>query len=186
MRFLKVFGLIVLLLFIGFLAIGLFSGDQEYETEIEINKPVSEVFYWFNNHESLSKWIPEVESFEPIKETSNKIGSEYKMLVNNEGKLMEIYETLTAFKENEQIEMEFVAGWMTKYNHFTFEETNMGTLLKAKYRVKGNNIFAKSMFAFFTKMFKQIDETNLSRFKEFTEAQHLYIETDSVQPTLTN
>lgn len=186
MKFLKIFGIIILLLFLGFLSIGLISDKQEYQVEVDINKPVTEVFAWFNNHESLSEWIPEVKSFEPIKETPNKVGSEYKMLIDSEGKVMEMHETLTAYKQNEIIEMVFVAGEMTKYNHFTFQATDNGTLIKAKYKVEGNNIFAKSMFAFFTKMFKQIDETNLNRFKDFVEAQPVYIEKEAVQPTIVN
>ena len=186
MKFLKVTGLIILCLFLIFLAIGLISGKQEYQAEVEINKPVSEVFAWFNDHESLSEWIPEVKSFEPINETPNKVGSEYKMLIDSEGQVMEMHETLTGYKENEMIEMVFVAGWMTKNNHFTFQQSELGTILKAKYSVEGNNILAKSMFAFFTKMFKQIDETNLNRFKDFVEAQPVFIEKEAVQPTIVN
>ncbi|PXY01064.1 hypothetical protein DF185_10445 [Marinifilum breve] len=186
MKFLKIFGIIILVLILGFLAIGLFVSKHEYKSEVEINKPVIETFAHFNNHESLLKWLPEVKSFEPIKETPNKVGSEYKMLIDSQGKVMEMHETLTAYKENEMIEMVFVAGWMTKNNRFTFEKSTNGTLLKAEYKVEGNNIFAKSMFAFFSKMFKQIDETNLNRFKEFVESQPVYIEEEAIQPTIIN
>ncbi|NOU58998.1 SRPBCC family protein [Marinifilum caeruleilacunae] len=184
MKFLKIFGIILLVLVLGFLSIGLFSGKQEYQAEVKIYKPVAEVFALFNDQESLLKWLPEVKSFEPIKETPNKVGSEYKMLIDNQGQVMEMHETLTGYKENEMIEMVFVAGWMTKNNHFTFEKLNEGTLLKASYTVEGNNIFAKSMFAFFGSMFKQIDETNLNRFKDFVESQTALQNEEKVESTI--
>ena len=176
MKVLKIIGIIVLIVVLGFLAIGVFSGKQEYKLEINIDRQVAEVFQRFNDHEQLTEWLPEVKSFEVINETPNMIGSEYKMMIDSDGRVMELYETLTAYKENEHVEMEFRAGAMIKHNHFSFEESTNGTILIAKYRVEGANPFAKSMFALFTKMFKEIDSKNLERFKEFVEQQPIITE----------
>jgi uncharacterized membrane protein len=186
MKALKIIVVTILVLFLGFLSIGLISGKQEYEAEVLINKPVSDVFYWFNNHEKLSEWLHEVKSFEVINETENKIGSTYKMIIDSEGKEMELHETLTGFKENEMVEMLFEIGEMNKNNLFQFINDDGNTKLTARYTVEANNIFTKSMFFFFTGMFKQIDTENLNKFKAFVEAQPVYIEKDAVQPTIVN
>lgn len=169
MKALKKIGIILLLLIVGFLTIGMFSGEQKYHLEIEIDRPVEFVFKQFNSHETLQKWLPEVKSFETIKETPNKIGSEYKMLIEKDGKSMEIHETLTDFKENEIVEMIFHADSMIKNNLFIFEQKENSTLVIAKYKVVGNNPIAKSMFALFANMFETIDQENLQRFKKFCE-----------------
>ncbi|RUT79523.1 SRPBCC family protein [Ancylomarina longa] len=177
MKALKVTGIVILLLVLGFLSIGFFSPKQVYKAETNIKKPVNEVFQLFNDHKRISEWIPEVKSFEIIRETPDLVGSTYKMMIENEGKLMELNETLTSYKKDEMVKMEFKAGWMNKTNQFTFTKTEDGTQILANYTVQGNNPFAKSLFAFFTSMFRDMDSKNLNQFKQFAEKQNVQIDT---------
>ena len=176
MKILKKSAFILLIVFLMFVGLGLFLNKQEYQLETSINRPVSEVFRLFNNHNRLSEWLTEVKSFEPITETENKIGSKYKMIVDNDGKIVELIETLTGYKENKMVEMNFVSGWMRKYNKFTFSESENGTKMIAHYSIEGTNPFAKSLFLFFTRTFQEIDLNNLARFKTFAEKQAIFIE----------
>ncbi|BAX81500.1 SRPBCC family protein [Labilibaculum antarcticum] len=176
MRTLKKSGIILLVAILTFITLGLFLNKQEYQLETTINRPLAEVFQLFNDHNRLSEWLTEVQSFEPITETENRIGSRYKMMVDNDGKIVELIETLTDYKENEMVETEFVAGWMHKYNHFTFSESENGTKIIAHYSIEGTNPFAKSLFLFFTKSFQEVDGTNLARFTTFAEKQAIFIE----------
>ena len=175
MKTLKKSGILLLIIFLAFVALGLFLNKQEYQLETEINRPVEEVFQLFNDHNRLSEWLTEVKSFESITETEDKVGSKYKLMVDNDGKIVELIETLTGYKENETLEIDFTAGWMHKYNHFTFEKSDNGTKIIAKYSIEGTNPFARSLFLFFTKTFQEIDSTNLSRFKTFAEKQPILI-----------
>lgn len=177
MKTLKKSGLILLIVFLCFVGLGLFLNNQEYQLETNINRPVNEVFQLYNDHNRLSEWLPEVKSFEPITETENEVGSKYKMIVDNDGKIVELIEIVTAFKKNEWVEMNFVSGWMHKYNKFTFSKSETGTKMIAKYTIEGTNPFAKSLFLFFTKSFQEIDARNLARFKKFAEKQAIVIET---------
>lgn len=176
MKTLKKSGIILLVVMLAFITLGLFLNKQEYTLETEINRPVQEIFQLFNDRNRLSEWLTEVKSFEPITETENKIGNKYKMMVDNDGKIVELIETLTGYKENEMVEMEFVSGWMHKYNHFTFSKSENGTKMIARYSIEGTNPFAKSLFLFFTKSFQEIDAANLERFTTFAEKQAVYIE----------
>lgn len=176
MKMLKKSGLILLIVFLAFIGLGLFLNNQEYQLETNINRPVSEVFQLFNDYNRISEWLTEVKSFEPITETENKIGSEYRMIVDNDGKIVELIETVTAYKENELVELNFVSGWMHKYNHFTFSKSENGTKMIAHYTIEGTNPFAKSLFLFFTRTFQEIDSTNLARFKIFAEKQTVITE----------
>ncbi|PKQ62232.1 hypothetical protein BZG02_13010 [Labilibaculum filiforme] len=176
MKTLQKSAIILLTVFLAFVILGFFLNKQEYQLETEINRPVSEVFQLFNDRDLLSEWLTEVKSFETITETENKIGSKYKMMIDNDGKIVELIETLTAYKENEMIEMDFVANWMHKSNRFTFEKSDKGTRLIAKYSIEGTNPFAKSLFLFFTKSFQGIDSNNLDRFKTFAEKRAFFME----------
>jgi len=176
MKTLKKSAFILLIVFLSFVGLGLFLNNQEYQLETNINRPVSEVFQLFNDPYRLSEWLTEVKSFEPITETENKIGNKYKMIVDNDGKMVELIETLTGYKENKMVELNFVSGWMRKYNKFTFSESENGTKMIAHYAIEGTNPFAKSLFLFFTRTFQEIDSTNLARFKIFAEKQSVVIE----------
>ncbi|MBN2598601.1 MAG: SRPBCC family protein [Marinifilaceae bacterium] len=176
MKTLKKSGIILLIVFLAFVVLGLFLNKQEYQLETEINRPVEEVFQLFNDHNRLSEWLTEVKSFKSIAETEDKVGSKYKLMIDNDGKIVELIETLTGYKENEMLEMDFTAGWMHKYNQFSFKKSDNGTKIIAGYSIEGTNPFAKSLFLFFTKTFQEIDSTNLARFKNFAEKQPILIE----------
>lgn len=176
MKTLKKTGILLGIVLLAFIVLGLFLDKQQYQVETKINRPIEEVFQLFNNHNRLSEWLLEVKSFEAIVETPEKIGSEYKITVDNEGKVVELIEKLTNYKENELVEIEFEAEWMHKYNHYSFSKSGSGTEILAKHSVEGTNPFAKSMFLFFTKTFQKIDATNLERFKVFAEKQPVFID----------
>jgi uncharacterized membrane protein len=176
MKTLKKTGILLGIVLLVFIGLGFFLEKQQYQVETEINRPVKEVFQLFNNHHRLSEWLSEVKSCEAILETPEKIGNEYKMTVDNNGKIVELIEKLTNYKENEIVEIEFNAEWMHKYNHYTFSKSEKGTKILARYAVEGTNPFAKTLFLFFTKTFRKIDVTNLERFKIFAEKQPLVSE----------
>ncbi|WP_372751478.1 SRPBCC family protein [Labilibaculum sp.] len=176
MKILKKTGILLAILLLATTVLGLFLGKQQYLIENKVDRPVKKVFQLFTNHDRLSEWLSEVKSFEVIIETPEKIGSEYKLMVDNDGNMVELIEKLSNYKENKLIEIEYKSGWMHKYNHYSFSESEKGTKIVARYTIEGTNPLAKSLFLLFTKSFQKIDATNLERFKVFAEKQAIYSE----------
>ncbi len=104
-----------------------------------------------------------------ISETPDKVGTKIKMVVDSDGKTIEITETVTQYKANEMVELYFEAGEMLKTDNYSFTSDGKQTTILAKHTCEGSNLFYKSMFSFFKSMFKKIDQDYLNNFKAFAE-----------------
>lgn len=170
-RFFKIAGLIILILFAGFISIGFFVPEVKYGSEITVNKPVEETFALFNNIARLHEWIPEIIKIEFIDLKPGITGSTLKMLVEHDGEKMEMVETITAYEPNKLVSLEFVAGGMLKSDHYEFSGNGNSTTIKANYRCRGSNIFFRSLFSFFTSYFLETDQNYLNNFKKLAETE---------------
>ena len=163
---------VVLVLLVIFLLIGLFVPKVEYTTEVTVNEPIEEVWQKYNDLNTLSEWIPEVISIKPIKETPNTVGSQYEMVVESGGSSITMVETITAFKEMEEVGLSFDAGNMIKNDIVYFSGDSLSTTIKGNHTCKGNNAFNRSLFAFFKGMFTDIDQTYMNQFKAWAEGDN--------------
>ena len=78
--------LAIISLFIGvFILTGLFVKETNYTTQVSVNKSIDSVFATFTNISNRKNWIPELNSYEIIKENLGKTGSMYKLTINNKG-----------------------------------------------------------------------------------------------------
>ena len=66
MKTIKIILGIVIAISVVFFATGLFVKETKYQTKIEINKPLNEVFIDFNDETLLKKWTPELVASTPI------------------------------------------------------------------------------------------------------------------------
>ena len=168
-KFLKVTGIIILLLTVVFFSLGLIFPQVTYNAEVMVNKPVTEVFRKYNDPGTLSKWIPEMKSLEIIEIKSGMVGTKMKMIIENEGQKMELMEEVIAFEENKLIGLTFNAGAMNKVDHVEFIASGETTTIKGTYTYTGSNLFYKSLFSLFKGQFQSIDQSYLNNFKAFVE-----------------
>ena len=114
MKAIKIILAIITVVVLVFFATGLLVKETNYSTEVEINKPLEEVFVIFEDPQTLKKWLPEVKSIEPIAVKEGKVGSTYKMIVENEGQEMIMIEKITAYIPNEKMTFQFDSDQMQK------------------------------------------------------------------------
>ena len=79
-----------------FFATGLFVKETNYEVSITIQKPVEEVFKKMINPETTKKWIPEIKEKTIINKNIGVTGSEYQVVVNNQGEDIKMKEKVMA------------------------------------------------------------------------------------------
>lgn len=154
-----------------FLATGMIVTETKYTTEIEINKPVSEFFSAFTNQDLLKEWIPEIESMETIVETTNKVGSKYKMVIVSEGEKVEMLEEVLVYELNKKMTFSFDADDMLKTDAYSFSEKGNITLISKESVCKSDSYVMSCIFPYIKWMLKDIDQGYLDRFKTVVEKQ---------------
>jgi len=171
MKAIKIIISILCVLLLVFFGTGLLVKETVYTTEIEINKPVEEVFLAFTNQDLLKEWIPEIELIETIIETPNIVGSKYKMIVNKDGQKLEMMEEVLAYKLNKTITFNFTSDNMIKTDSYSFSDKGSTTILTKGSVCKSNSYIMSCMFPYFKGMLRDIDQGYLDKYKTVVEKQ---------------
>jgi uncharacterized protein YndB with AHSA1/START domain len=169
--FLKITIGILLLLALIFFGTGIFIKETTYKVKTTIDKPIDEVFALFNDPTQIKNWLNAIKSFEPINETKNKIGSTYKITIDNKGQDFVMTEKITAFDINKEIGIEFDAQGMLKNDFIEFSSDGNKTVITNNVSCKGTNFMLKCTFPYFKKAFMREDQNNLDNFKNYIETK---------------
>lgn len=170
MKAVKVILGIVIVLTLAFFATGLIVKDVKYSVEVEINKPIAEVFAKFENPTSLKEWMPEIKSIETLNEKPGKIGSTYKMIVENQGQEMEMTEKIMAYVLNEKMTFEFDSDQMLKTDDFKFVANGNSTKMIQNCTVEAKSYIMGCMFPYFKSKLEEVSLGYMNRFKEMVES----------------
>ncbi|WP_237275299.1 SRPBCC family protein [Tenacibaculum ovolyticum] len=160
---------IVTALVLVFLLTGVIVTEVKYTAEIEINKPINEVFKNFENVDFMKKWLPEVKSIEPIEEKVGVVGSTYAMTVINQGQEMKMVEKITAYIPNEKMTFQFDSDQMTKIDDYNFIANGNKTKMIQNCSVNSKSYITACLFPYFKGTFKNLSLSYMKRFKEEVE-----------------
>ena len=171
MKTIKIILGIITFLVVGFFMTGLLIKETTYTAQVSVQKPVDEVFTLFNNSENIKNWIPEIKSFEVVNNNPGKIGSVYKIVIENQGEEITMTEKVLAYIKNEKVTLFFDAENMLKTDDYIFNETNGVTTITVNTSCKSESFLMACMFPYFKGTFKEQDQTYLTNFKTFVEKQ---------------
>ena len=171
MKIIKIILGIITALVVVFFSTGLIVKETTYTTEVSVNKPLEEVFASFNNINTVKKWIPELQSIDTLEVKPGKIGSTFKMVVNNNGEQVVIKEKVLAYVPNEKVTLNYDAGNMLKVDDYTFAYNNGVTTITNESSCTSNKYILSCLFPYFKGTFKQQDQGYLNNFKTFVEKQ---------------
>lgn len=169
MKTIKIILGVIIALTLVFFGTGLTVKETKYTTEVVINKPVAEVFANFENPEALKKWMPDVKSIEPINETQQKLGSTYKMVVDNQGQEMEMTEKIMAYVPNEKMTFQFITDGMQKTDDYNFIAEGNTTKVVQNSTVRASTFMLACTFPWFKGRFKKLSQNYMNQFKQFVE-----------------
>lgn len=171
MKIIKIILSVIIGLSLVFFATGLIVKETVYTVEVSIDKPIKKVFAEFTKIENSQSWIPEVKSINFIEEKPEKIGSSYKVVVDNNGEEFTITESILAFVPNEKMTIFFDAENMLKTNNFTFESQGENvTKIILSATCKSNSYMLSCVFPYFKSVFSNQDQAYLDNFKTYVEA----------------
>ena len=169
MKAVKIILGIIIGLSLIFLGTGLVFKETQYTTQVEIDKPVEEVFKKFEDDSLRKKWIPELKSIDVLEEKPGKVGSTYKMVVENNGERITMTEKVLAYVPNEKITLYFNAENMLKTDEYTFKANNNKTTIEKKSTCKSDSYLMSCVFPYFKGTLKELDQNYLNRFKKVAE-----------------
>ena len=161
----------IIVLSVVFFGTGLIIKETNYETKVEINKPLSETFTLFNKISNMTEWIPEIQSIEVVNEKPGKIGSTYKVTVENAGQEIVMQQKVLAYVENEKVTLYFDAENMLKTDDYIFTTEGNTTVVTHQSKCTSESYITSCIFPYFKGRLKKIDQGYLNNFKAFAEKQ---------------
>jgi len=172
MKKIKIILGIITALILAFFLTGLVVQEVVYTNEVTVNKPVKEVFSDFQNVELMKQWMPEVKSIETLEEKPNKVGSTYKVVVENQGKLVTMTEEVLAFEENEKLTFHFDAENMLKTDDYVFTSEGNTTKIVQTTTCTSESYVMSCLFPYFKGALKKMSQQYLDEFKKASETHN--------------
>ena len=169
MKTIKIILSVITFFVVAFLFTGLFVKETTYQATVSINQPIVKVFSGFNNSKSIQDWIPEVKSFIVLNENPGKVGSTYKLVIENSGQEITMTEKVLAFVPNEKVTLFFDAENMLKTDDYIFTETAGVTTIELSAICRSDSYIMACMFPYFKGTFKAQDQGYLDSFKAYIE-----------------
>ncbi|MEL6867363.1 MAG: SRPBCC family protein [Bacteroidota bacterium] len=158
MKFLKYLAVGLAALLLLFVAIGLIQPSIHYSTSVAVDKPLDESFAVFMDDSKMHQWVLGLTSIKRVKGAQNEVGSVYEMVMERDGEIMYMTETLTGLKTNEhfgmQLENDVLTSQMDVYFKPLGEEK---TSIEAHNEVRGSNVLYRSMFVLMQSYFQEED-----------------------------
>ena len=74
-----------------------------FEYEVQIAKPLREVYGAFNNPDNLPRWLSGLQRFEQISGKPGEVGSKARHVYLERGREVEMFETITAAEPGKEL-----------------------------------------------------------------------------------
>jgi len=169
MKILKLFGWALVLLVAVFFATGLLMPTYEYDNEVAINASQKKCWTFFHDVSKMGLWNEGFESFKLIKGDSTAPGSEYELVITQQ-KRMVMYETIKEFVPPSKFSFQLDNEVLRSDTEFFFTSSGSSTVITAHYKIVGNNLWWRSIFAFFRGYFKSSTQKQLENLKSAIES----------------
>jgi hypothetical protein len=142
---------------------------MKYTHKIEINLPRDQVIELFDSAENMTKWQPELISFEHVSGTPGQEGAKSKLLYKMGGRETEMIETITNRNFPDEFSGTYEAKGVWNLQENFFKETgenNTEWMTISEFRCSG---FMKIICWLMPGAFKKQTLKFMKRFKDFAE-----------------
>ncbi|MGI6458216.1 MAG: SRPBCC family protein [bacterium] len=144
---------------------------MSFETSVQINKPVEQVFSMFLNPALLPQWLTGLQNIQQINGVGGQVGSVSKMTFLESGQEIEITEEILAIEENKYVEAKHYNRDVEVKMTTSFENLeNRTTIVKINADLHFKTIKAKMMAPVLKPMLTRRQEGDLNRFREMVES----------------
>lgn len=141
-------------------------------SEIIINKPVKEVWDFFDNPENMKKWLRGFKSFEMISGNQGEPGARAKHVYEEKGRTIEVTEEITRRVPYEEFSGTLYHKYFMSYIENKFDDLGDGrTSIIVDSEIRFKSLPWNIMGAFMKKTIQERQDEDLKRLKEAVEGE---------------
>ena len=144
-----------------------------FQYEIEIDKPVSEVYAAFYNPDNLPRWLIGLQRIEPISGTPGQVGSKSRQIYLERGRIVELIETITEHEPEKSFGGNIEGQGVNCSLHFEFVDRGSRTLVRATSNLHSKSLIMRLMWPLIRGGIRKRQNGSIQRFKELLEAGEL-------------
>jgi len=170
MKLLKYFGIFLIVVLVAFLLVGIFAPTFTYESRVVVNAPVEQSWAVFSDPSRMGEWLVGFKSIETVSGQPDSVGSKYKMVFEENGRLMKMTETVTAIKPNELFAFTLDARPMIDKVEVRFSGDGEKTEIVAMNHIEGKNLIWKSILRLSKSNMKKRGQEVYNKLKNLIEA----------------
>ena len=141
-----------------------------FQYEVEIDKPVSEVYRAFNNPDNMPRWLTGFQRFEPISGEPGRPGSTARHVYLERGRTVELIETITLHEPEKRFEGRLEGQGVNCAMQVEFVDKGDTTIVRARSDFRSRSFLMSLMLPFVGKGIRERQGSDLRRFKELIEA----------------
>jgi hypothetical protein len=147
-KFIKYTVIIVLLITVVFFSLGFFVPELNMKNTVEVRSPIGHSFAVFENVNKMKDWMPGFKSIELTGGLPFMPNSTYKLVTEENGRRMEMKETLIALQTNEIFSFTLENDQIYSEVQVHFSGGPDKTIISAETKIRGQNMFWRSMLVF--------------------------------------
>ncbi len=163
---------VITALILVFFSIGMFIDKFEYQTETLVNADRNTTYALFSDPANTGKWLPGFIRFDHVKGEPMTEGSQWKLVIAQQGEEIEMLETVKIIKPAEQFSFVLEHDIMQTEVDIYFEEHDGKTLIRSINTVKGNGLFWRSLLPLMKSMMENQSEYSYQQLADFIEQQN--------------
>jgi hypothetical protein len=147
-KFIRYALIVLLVITVVFFSLGFFKPQLTLQNTVEVKSSLNHSFAVFENVNKMKDWMPGFKSIELTGGLPFMPGSTYKLVMDDNGKRIEMKETLTALRTNEifSFTLENDVVYSEVVVHFSGDDKR--TTITADTKISGKNMFWRSMLVF--------------------------------------
>lgn len=169
MKYIKYILGILAILVIGFFLLGLIKSEVSYESEVMVDKSLTESWAVSQDKEKMSDWLEGFQKIEHVSGTPGSVNAVSDVYFVTDGQEMIIRETITEIIPNKSVSMLFTSDFMDMDYKLSMESIDEKTKINSSTTCKGNGMISKSLLALMGNSMETQEETNLSNLKKTIE-----------------
>lgn len=169
MKFIKRFLFLGLMVLLGFIILGFLRGGAEYGSSVLVDAPVEKSWDIFTDPALMSQWLSGFKSSEHIGGPVNGVGAQYNFVFEENGKIFEAVETITAYEPNKVFAFDMDSDMFNNKTEVQFTEEDGKTRITSTGKSTGKGLW-KPMISFMAVMMEKNDEVVYKKLKETIEA----------------
>lgn len=143
------------------------------EIEVEIDRPLRDVYAAFNHPDNLPRWIQGLQRTEVISGEPGKVGAKTRQIYLERGRIVEMIETITAHEPEKHMSGTLEGPGVHATMEVNFVDRGDRTGIRFSSNFKGRSILMWLMLPFIKGAMKKRSCGDLETFKRMVEAGEL-------------